>query len=302
MPLLNRRFRAARPETTEAGTGLSDPDLPLRRGLLDSCSNPRCRSGWLQVWRSRSVPVFEAGWCCSRDCMAERIETAVRREMNGHGPVSGRHLHRIPLGLVMIEQGWITAEQLRQALNAQKTSGGRLGHCLVRSAGVSERDVTRAVSLQWNCPVLGLEVHDPGSLSSLMPRLFVDAFRSLPLRVAAGQLVYLGFEDHLDPVLALGLERMSGLRVESGLVEEAQFRPAHERMLRALFPAVELLDASGENSLVHALVRAVERERPVESRLVRVHDCLWLRMWTRPQRGPLPEADSIRDVIAAISA
>ena len=59
----------------------------------------------------------------------------------------------------------------------------------------------------------------------LLPRLFVDAFGALPLRVAAGKLLYLGFEDRLDPVLALAVERMSGLRVESGLVQESLFAP-----------------------------------------------------------------------------
>jgi hypothetical protein len=76
-----------------------------------------------------------------------------------------------------------------------------------------------------------------------VPRLFVDAFGALPLRVAAGRLLYLGFEDRLDPVVALAVERMSGLRVESGLVQESLFGPAHARMLSAKFPAVELIEA-----------------------------------------------------------
>ena len=49
--------------------------------------------------------------------------------------------------------------------------------------------------------------------------------------------------------------------------------------------------------MARALAKAVEGTRPVEARLVRVHDCLWLRMWRRRQTGPLPELGSIRDVI-----
>ena len=203
----------------------------------------------------------------------------------------------------MMEQGWITPLQLKGALEAQKASGtGRLGHWLIRRQGVDEHLVTRALSLQWSCPVLSLEFHDAGALASLMPRLFVDAFGALPLRVAAGKLVYLGFEDRLDPVLALALERMSGLRVESGLVRESAFRPARERMLEARFPHVELLEAASEPSLVRVLAKTLERMRPVESRLVRVHDCLWLRMWKSAPSGPLPEADSIHDVICTINS
>ena len=77
----------------------------------------------------------------------------------------------------------------------------------MRQQGVSEQLVTRALSLQWSCPVLPLEFHDPEALAPLLPRLFIDAFGALPLRMAAGKLLYLGFEERLDAVLALALER-----------------------------------------------------------------------------------------------
>ena len=120
--------------------------------------------------------------------------------------------------------------------------------------------------------------------------------------MAAGKLLYLGFEDRLDPVMALAIQRMSGLRVESGLVQGSLFRPAHERMLGAKFPPVELVEAGSEQAAAHALSKAIEKARPVESRLVRAHDCLWLRMWRCPQNGSLPEIASIQDLICSIGA
>jgi hypothetical protein len=136
----------------------------------------------------------------------------------------------------------------------------------------------------------------------LLPRLFVDAFGALPLRVAAGRILYLGFEDRVDPALALAAERMTGLRVEAGLVQSSLFRPAHSRALEARFPSVELIEAATEQSLAIALTRAMEESRPVEARLVRIHDCLWLRIWRRGQTGPVPELGSIRDLIASTAA
>ena len=274
-----------------------------RLGMMEICANPGCGSGWLHLWRSRAAPVFEGGWNCSAACTAARVEAAVRRELDARGSAQENNRHRIPLGLVMLEQGWITSGQLRQALDAQKVAGaGRLGHWLVRLQGVSEQLVTRALGLQWTCPVLPMEFHDAEGLTALLPRLFVDAFGALPLRVAAGRLLYLGFEDRLDPVMALAIERMTGLRVESGLVRGSLFRPAHTRMLSAKFPPVELIEAGSEQAVVHALAKSIERARPVESRLVRAHDCLWLRMWQRPQSGPMPEAASIRDLICSIGS
>ncbi|MGH9591672.1 MAG: hypothetical protein ACRD5L_01175, partial [Bryobacteraceae bacterium] len=126
---------------------------PARLGLFASCANPGCRSNWMKLWRSRSAPVFEGGWCCSAACMSVQVEAAVRREMEALGSAQENHRHRIPLGLAMLEQGWISQAQLRGALDAQRAAGGgRLGQWLVRQQGVSEHLVTRALGLQWSCP------------------------------------------------------------------------------------------------------------------------------------------------------
>lgn len=269
--------------------------------LFEQCANPACRSGWIKLWRSRTAPIFEGGWSCSPECTATLIAAALGREMDGRGSTPETHRHRIPLGLVMMQQGWITSKQLHDAVEAQKSSGGgRLGHWLMRQQGVSEHLVARALGLQWGCPVLGMEFHDAEGLTPLVPRLFVDAFGALPLRVAAGKILYLGFEDRLDPVLAFAVERMTGLRVESGIVLESEFQPAHTRLLGARFPSVELIEAASEPVLVAALSRRLEKAKPIEARLVRVHDCLWLRMWHRSPSGPIPALDSIEDLICSV--
>ncbi|MDE3186056.1 MAG: hypothetical protein KGM96_00865 [Acidobacteriota bacterium] len=313
MPFLNRRGPVPEPpgerypvlmETAldaQNATARKGLGARFRPGMLEVCANPGCGSGWLHLWRSRSAPIFEGGWSCSAECTAARMLAAVSRELDGRVSAGEGHRHRIPLGLLMLRQGWITQDQLRMALKAQRAAGtGRLGYWLVRQRAVSEPTVTRALSLQWSCPVLSLEKHDAVGLAAVMPRLFVEAFGALPLRLAAGRLMYLGFEANLDPVLALAIERMTGLRVESGLVQESLFRPAHARMLEARFPSVELVEAVSGAAAAHALARAVERARPIASRLAGVHNCLWLRMWMRPQHGPLPESGSVLDLVCSI--
>jgi hypothetical protein len=269
-----------------------------RPGVFETCANPGCESGWLKIWRSRRTPVFEGGWSCSPECTRAIVEIALRREMDGRGAAQESHRHRIPLGLSMLEQGWITAPQLREALEAQKSAGGgRVGQWLVCHRVVTEEQVTRALGLQWSCPVLGTEFHDTEGMTAAMPRFFADAFGALPLRVAAGRILYMGFEGRPDPVLALAVERMTGLRVESGLVPGSIFRNAHQRLLAAPYPRTELFEAVSESALAHSIMRTIERAQPVESRLVRVHGCLWLRVWLRQQRGPVPEVDAIEDLV-----
>jgi hypothetical protein len=231
----------------------------------------------------------------------------VRREMEGRtigeGFTTAGHRHRIPLGLVMLEQGWITSEQLKKAVEAQRAAGeGRLGDWLMASQGVPEQLVTRGLSLQWNCPVLTLDRHDPDRMAAVLPRLFVEAFGALPLRVAGNTILYCGFEDRLDPVLTLAVERMTGLQVEAGLVRGSLFQSAQRRLLEAAFPRAELVEADSELPLVRTLARAVERVRPIQSKLVRVHDCLWLRMWTEASVSSNLEGTAVEDVIVSLAA
>lgn len=310
MPILSRR-------TTLAGEGArafprvlhvptsarAEQPVRSRDGWLETCANPDCRSGWFHLWRSHTAPVFENGWTCSPECTHARIAAAVARELDGLGSAREVHRHRVPLGLLMLEKGWITQTQLRRALEAQKEAGsGRLGQWLISQHAIREEHVTRALGLQWSCPVLSLERYDPAVMTAVMPRLFVDAFGALPLRIVGGRLLYLGFEAALDPVLALALERISGLRVESGIVAGTAFHRAQQNILALSFPGVELIEAISGSAAALALARSFERARPGAGRLVRVHDCLWLRMWEKAGTGFAPGSGWIRDVICSVGS
>jgi hypothetical protein len=316
MPLLMRRHghggletvnvhAAGGPVAVRAAQNKHDENFPAKSSaIFPRCANPRCASSWLRLWRSRSAPVFERGWCCSPECTRALVEVALSRELSLENSLEVRgaaaYRHRIPLGLAMLEKGWIKSEDLRRALEAQRTQGGRLGECLVRQGVVNESQLTRALAMQWSCPVLGIEWRDPEMMATLMPRLFVDALGALPLRIAAQRILYLGFEDRPDPVLAVALERMTGLRVESGVVDGSLFRAAHAQALGAEYAPVQLLEAVSESALARVLAGTIEKAQPIESRLVRVHDFVWLRMWIRRQTGVLPRRDEVRDLVSAL--
>jgi hypothetical protein len=120
--------------------------------------------------------------------------------------------------------------------------------------------------------------------------------------VAHGKLLYLGFEQSLDPVLAFAVGRMIGMRVESGIVASTTFRPSLNRMLQQKFPSVQLAEAVSEQAAARLLARSIERIRPVASRLVRVRDYVWLRMTLSSTSHAIPQISSIVDVICSIGA
>jgi Type II secretion system (T2SS), protein E, N-terminal domain len=308
MPLLKRRahipsfgLQAPVPARSTLSEFESAPDDTIRTGLIGRCANPGCRSGWLHLFRHRSVPVFEGGWTCSPECTQARLVYALRRELDSGSTSGETYRHRIPIGLLMLEKGWITRVQLREALQAKAAAGcGRLGEWLIKQHAIDETIVTRALALQWSCPVLPLEELDAAALTFAMPRLFLDAFGALPLRAVGGKLLYLGFEQSPDPVLAFAVGRMTGLRVESGIVSSTLFRPALSRTLNEKFPTVQLAEAVSESAAAHLLARSIERFHPVASRLVRVHDCVWLRMWSAFHL--IPNLCSVSDVVCSMGA
>lgn len=308
MPLLSlRRLSPEMRGTAETGsvarTGAQEYASTMQAVTAGRCAYAGCQTGWMQRRRNRARPVFEGGWTCSAECSVARLQAAIRRECMGWQSACAAHRHRIPLGLLMLEQGWITQIQLRRALDAQKAAGmGRLGEWLMRQRAVTESQVTRALAMQWSSPVLPATAHDAAAVTTVMPRLFVDAFGALPLRLVGDSLLYLGFEQRPDPVLSLALTRMLEIRVECGITASSEFRPALHEMVRAEFPPVELVEAASESAAARAMGRALEKARPLASRLVRVHNLLWLRFWQSSAQISLCRQDNVSDLICSIEA
>ena len=272
---------ARMPDAWPSNWGKTPAHLPL----MNTCMNVDCKTSWFRLWRRRNVPRFEGQWACSADCMRLLIQEAVERELGDGAPLEPqKHKHRIPLGLLMLSLGWITQEQLRRALDAQRAAGGkaRIGKWLMQQCNLSEEQVTRALSMQWGCPVLSLSGHQPETVSTLIPRVLLDAYGMVPLRNGSSRLAYLAFEDRVDSSVALAVERMSGIHIEAGVVTASQFLRVHERMMRAPFPKAQLLEAKSSSTVVKEMAAVIERVRPHQAKLVRMHRYFWLRVWHNP--------------------
>jgi hypothetical protein len=321
MPFLGRRNSAPEDEVAVRGTlggvgtgavwggdeyrpsgpvpGLDGLGLPasLTQGRQRRlCGNLDCVSGWTVPWRSRRRPIFEEQWGCSGRCVLEMTRSAVNRELGdgiAESAAAAPHRHRVPLGLLMLSQGWITHPQLRRALEAQRESGtGRIGEWLQSECGVEAKQVTRGLSMQWNCPVLTTEGFSPEAMGLVVPKLFVREFGLLPLRVAGSRILYVGFDDRLDAAAAFAVEKMTELKVESGLVEGGQFQAARIRLLECREVELKLETVADKDVLAARMTAILEQKQPVASRLVRVHQYYWMRMWlelgAKGKTGSLP--------------
>jgi hypothetical protein len=244
------------------------------------CGSLECAGSWTAPWRSRKRPIFEDRWGCSGRCVLAMVRAAIRRGA-GDGGVGApiQHRHRVPLGLVLLAQGWITHPQLQAALEAQRSRGGRIGERLVEDCGLEAEQITRGLSMQWSCPVLSTNGFSPREMALVAPRVLVEEFGLLPLRVAGGRILYVGFEDRLDAGAALALEQMAELKVESGLVPTEEYEAARRNLLECEGVPVKTETVAETDALAGRVTAILEQKQPVGSKLVRVHQYYWLRLW-----------------------
>src|SRR5260370_19305172 len=217
--------------------------------------------------------MLEGQWGCRGRCVLAMVRTGVRRELGDGGPLSpAPHRHRVPLGLLMLAEGWITHPQLQKALAAQRESGtGRIGQWLMSECGVEAEEIVRGLSMQWGCPVLTTEGFSPETMALVMPKVFVEKFGLLPLRVAGSRILYLGFADRLDASAAFATERMTELKVESGVVDGASFEAARSRLLACDGVETKLEAAADEDAMAGRSTAVLAQKQPRASRLVRLH-------------------------------
>jgi hypothetical protein len=270
-------------ESVVPNTHRADDTLVGLRPERVECGNPACSAGWLRTWRKdRRRPILEGEWGCSARCLNAMADEAVRREARdgrADGEM-GQHRHRVPLGLLLLANGLITHPQLQHALAMQRRAGtGKIGRWLVDEFGLEEQCVTRALSVQWSCPVLSADGIDARAMALAMPRVLVEAMSLVPLRIVSDKIMYVGFEDRMDASAALALERMSGLKVESGLVDGTQLATARRRLLESEFVQTTIDQASDESALAAKIAATLGAVQPRASRLVRLHGFYWLRMW-----------------------
>ena len=286
MPFLEKRFGGRKNDALgfDAGT-VGDRALWSEQGIggveqRRLCGNSECSNAWTAPWRSKKRPVFEGQWGCGGRCVLAMVRNAVRRELGDGATAPQPHRHRVPLGLLMLAQGWITHPQLRRALEAQRESGsGRIGDWLVSECGLEAEQITRGLSMQWSCPVLPMTGFEPQTMALVMPRIFVEEFGLLPLRVAGSRILYLAFEDRLDAAAALAIEQMTELKVESGLLDGREFEPARRRLLEHESVPLKLEAAADLDDLSARITAILEQKQPLASRLVRLHRHYWLRVW-----------------------
>jgi len=186
------------------------------------------------------------------------------------------------LGEILIREKIISAEQLKQALEYQKTSGGRLGNALVKLGFLSDDEVTAVLSRQYGVPSINLAYFevDPGVIK-LIPMETSMKYQILPLsRVGSSLTVAMvdptnvfamddikfmtGF--NIEPVVASETAIVDAIKKHYGTVEDVERKKEIEEIVSFIdegqAESVEL-EAEDESTLNLAALEKAAEEAPV---------------------------------------
>ena len=126
----------------------------------------------------------------------------------------------VRIGELLLKEKRITADQLQQALNHQKASGGKLGYNLVKMGFVKDEEITALLSKQYGVPSINLTQFeiDPAVIK-LIPADTAQKYQIVPLS-RAGATLTIAMTDPTNVFAMDDIKFMTGYNVEPVVASE----------------------------------------------------------------------------------
>jgi len=106
---------------------------------------------------------------------------------------------KIRLGDLLVEQGLITQDQLRQGLAAQKTTGQKLGRTLISNGIISEDKMLELLSTQLKIPFVDLKQYNYDAKTiQIIPEILARRYRVVSLKKNTDGTLLVGMADPTD--------------------------------------------------------------------------------------------------------
>ena len=150
------------------------------------------------------------------------------------------------LGELLVREKFITADQLKKAIEEQRTSGGRLGYNLAKLGLINEKDLTAFLSKQYGIPSVDpatTEV-DP-EVIKLIPEDVANKYQVIPISRTGSTLV-LAMADPSNIFAIDDIKFLTGYNVESMVASEVAIKAAIEKYYTAHEAEMELGDVLTE--------------------------------------------------------
>jgi type IV pilus assembly protein PilB len=130
------------------------------------------------------------------------------------------------LGEILVRENLITSQQLRDALEYQRTNGGRLGSNLIKLGIISDDVITAVLSRQYGVPSINLELFQiEEETIKLISHEVALKYTVLPISKVGASLT-LAMADPTNVFAMDDIKFMTGLNVEPVIASEASLNVA----------------------------------------------------------------------------
>ncbi|MCP4653713.1 MAG: Flp pilus assembly complex ATPase component [Candidatus Omnitrophica bacterium] len=133
------------------------------------------------------------------------------------------------IGEVFIDEGYITHQQLEEALGEQKVTGERLGDLLIRKGLITPQDLTHAMAKQTGVSAFDLSnyIIDP-EVANLIPEDVSVKYKVIPV-FKMNYILTVAMTDPTNVFIIDELSRITGCTIEPVLADELAIRKAQDQ-------------------------------------------------------------------------
>ena len=130
----------------------------------------------------------------------------------------------VRLGELLLREKRVTPNQLQDALNHQRSNGGRLGSSLVKLGILTEEDITTVLSRQYGVPAINLREFDlDASVVRLIPAETATKYNVIPVS-RNGTTLTLAMTDPTNVFAMDDIKFRTGLHVEPVVASDTAIR------------------------------------------------------------------------------
>jgi type IV pilus assembly protein PilB len=170
----------------------------------------------------------------------------------------------VRIGELLLKEKRITPQQLQQALNYQKTNGGKLGYNLVRMGFIRDEEITALLSKQYGVPSINLGQFELDTqVVKLIPADTARKYQIVPLS-RSGATLTIAMTDPTNVFAMDDIKFMTGYNVEPVVASEGAVIEAIERYYPTTNGAAPVRESSGPSTLELA-TRGLEELRALEN-------------------------------------
>ncbi len=218
------------------------------------------------------------------------VPLGTRKEFSGVGPAKGAMpasqaarvvaakgaTRREPIGEILLAQGILTQDQLAQALEIQRQSGGWLGRILVDMGIVSERQLARTLAQHWGMAYTELtEDSVEADVSRLIPPYLAQRHGVIAIGRKGNRLI-VAMSDPSNVVAIDDIRLLTGLDVEVRIASADDIDKSHSRIYGGVILDTEDL-----------LKQSVGAEPEVAEESSRTEDISLERLRTMGEEAPI---------------